>query len=97
MSRGLRLVKKNANNSHMVKKLMYGVAATGAAIVAPLFAFAGSPMSTTTLAANIDSVSGSATDYIAVLLTNYWPLVLGFLVLIGVIAFGKRAVQALFH
>lgn len=49
------------------------------------------------LGGNIASVNTTAYAYIGVLLTNYWPFVLGFIILLGVIAFGKRITTALFH
>lgn len=76
------------------------VAALGIAAivgVALLPALAGAQMTTSTLATNIDSVSNTALGYVTVLLTTYWPFVLGFLILLGVIAFGKRAIVSLFH
>lgn len=54
------------------------VGTVGAALFAPL---AHAQYSTTTLTANINSVATSFTDYFTVLLTTFWPLVVG----IGVI------------
>lgn len=52
--------------------------------------------STTSLGTAIDTVSGSTYDYFTVLITKFWPFLLGAVILIGVIVFGKRIVHGLF-
>lgn len=78
----------------MRNKVLSGIGAITAYFL-PMIA--GAQMGTSSLATSINSVNATAYDYVAVLLTNYWPFVLGFLILLGVIAFGKRIVVSLFH
>lgn len=52
--------------------------------------------STTSLGTAIDNVSGTTYDYFTVLIAKFWPFLLGAVILIGVIVFGKRIVHAMF-
>lgn len=72
-----------------------GVLAITAMVASPLLAGA-TAMSTTTLGSNIDEVSGITLDYFGVLIAKYWPFLLGFIILVGVVAFGKRTIHRLF-
>jgi len=47
-------------------------------------------MSSSTLATQIDTVNTTFMDYLSVLITNYWPFLLGAIVLAAVWAFGRR-------
>lgn len=85
---------KNAKVKLMVATL--GLVGLVGGLVAPL-AFASDPMSTTTLGANIDTISGTFGDYIATMIAKYWPFLLGGLILLGVIGFGRRAILSAFH
>lgn len=64
--------------------------------MAVLPAISNAQMSTTTLGTSIDDVNTAAYAYVGVLISHYWGFALGFLVLIGVIALGKRFVTSLF-
>jgi hypothetical protein len=77
----------------------YIVAGFGTSVVALTIlpfvpSVAAAQMSTTTLGTAIASVNGTTYDYFTVLLTNYWPFVVGFLILVAVWHFGKRIIGA---
>lgn len=72
-----------------------GVAAAVLLPLAPMVAAAQTPFSTTTLGTAIDSVSGTSYDYFTVLIAKFWPYLLGAVLLVGVIAFGKRIVHSM--
>lgn len=67
-----------------------GILGTGLATLAMTTMTAAAQMSTTTLGTSIDSVNTTTTDYFSVLLTKYWPFLVGFVILVGVWHFGKR-------
>lgn len=76
----------------MRNKILAG-AGIAFAVVAPFaMTLAHAQMTTTTLGASIDTVSGTTQDYFAVLLAKYWPFVVGFLILLGVWHYGKRVI-----
>jgi hypothetical protein len=54
------------------------------------------PFSPTVLGENIDTVSSSTQSYFSVLIEKFWPFLLGAVILIGVIVFGKRIVHSMF-
>jgi hypothetical protein len=54
-------------------------------------------MSTTTLGTSIDSVNTTAYGYLAVVLTNYLPFIIGFVVIGAVIGIAVYLVVRLFH
>lgn len=69
------------------------VGTVGAALVAPL---AHAQYDTSTLTANINSVSDSFVSYFTVLLTTFWPLVVGIGILAIVWGFARGALNR-FH
>ncbi len=75
-----------------MKKYILGIGAAAAALVLPLISFA--QVSTTTLGTAIDSVNGTWYDYFQVLLTHYWPFVVGAGILVLVWHFGRRLLNA---
>ena len=52
--------------------------------------------STTSLGTAIDSVSGTTYDYFLVLIASFWPYLLGAIILVGVIFFGRRIITSMF-
>ena len=78
------------------KILAYGSGIVGAisGIVMSFSAHA-QTLSTSTLGTAIDSVNSTWYSYFLVLLTNYWPFVVGVGVIIFVWAFGRRALEGL--
>lgn len=100
MSRGKRHheIMASREKRTKMKKILFGALALGLAVV-PLLggvASAQTPMSTTTLGTNIDSVSGQANDYFSVLLAKFWPFLLGATILVGVIYFGRSIIHRMF-
>jgi len=61
----------------------------------PLLASAQTTFSTTSLGTAIDDVSGTTYDYFTVLITKFWPFLLGAVILVGVIVFGKRIIHSM--
>lgn len=55
------------------------------------------PMNPAQLGISTDQTSNTAVGYIVVLLSKWWPFIIGFLILLGVIAFGKRSIVSLFR
>lgn len=51
--------------------------------------------STSTLGEAIDEVSGISFDYFFVLIQKFWPFLLGAVILVGVIVFGKRIIHGM--
>lgn len=83
----------------MMKKIIAYTSGIGTAIVALLSvgqAHAQAAFSTTTLGTAIDTVSGTTYDYFTVLIAKFWPFLLGAVILVGVVVFGKRIIHALF-
>lgn len=76
--------------------LLAGTSAIAIGTIAMPF-LASAQMSTTTLATQIDNVNAAAYDYLAVVITNYWPFLLGFLVIGGILGFAISLVVRLFH
>jgi len=72
-----------------------GVGALATALL-PFATFASTPLSTTTLGTSIDTVSGTTMDYFGVLIEKFWPFLLGAVILVGVILFGKRIIHGMF-
>lgn len=56
-----------------------------------------STMSTSTLATNINNVVDTWLGYIGVFLTNYYPFLIGALVIVGVIVLSIALLKRLFH
>lgn len=54
------------------------------------------PFSVDTLGNAIDTVSGTTYDYFGVLIAKFWPFLLGAVILVGVIVFGKRIIHGMF-
>jgi len=52
--------------------------------------------STSTLGNAIDDVSGTTYEYFVVLIAKFWPFLLGAVILVGVIVFGKRIIHSMF-
>lgn len=77
----------------MRNKVLAGLGIAMVVITPLAFTLAHAQMTTSTLGTNIDSVSGTTTDYFTVLLAKYWPFVVGFLILLGVWHYGKRVIQ----
>lgn len=71
-----------------------GVAAIGGLLYAG--AAHAAAFSTTTLGTAIDDVSSNTYDYFSVLISKFWPFLLGAVIIVGVVVFGKRIVHALF-
>lgn len=59
-------------------------------------AFAQTVLSTTTLGAAIDTISGSTYDYFTVMIAKFWPYLLVTSILVGVVVYGKRIIHAIF-
>ena len=78
---------------------LYGYVAGGLSVVGGLL-YAGvahaETFSTTTLGTAIDTVSGTTYDYFGVLITKFWPFLLGAVILIGILVFGKRIIRSMF-
>ena len=49
----------------------------------------------TTTGTAIDEVSGVTYGYFGVLIEKFWPFLLGAVILVGVIAFGKRIIHSM--
>jgi len=85
----------------MIKKIAVGVAIAGCALMPLAFAFGAeastTPMSPTELGVQIDNVNGYTMAYVGILLTKFWPFLLGAIILLGVLAFGKRIAVGIFH
>jgi hypothetical protein len=79
-----------------MNKVYLYVAGIGSALVAGVMAFSASAqtLSTTTLGTAIDSVNSTWYGYFLVLLSNYWPFVVGVGVILLVWHFGRRAIEA---
>jgi H+/Cl- antiporter ClcA len=75
-----------------IKLAIGSVIGAVAAVVSVVAAHA--QMTTTTLAASIDTMNGTTQDYFTVLLAHYWPFLVGFLVLVAVWHYGKRIIGA---
>ena len=69
-----------------------GIVAGVTALVMPFISFA--QVSTSTLGASIDTVNGTWYDYFTILLSHYWPFVVGVGVLLVVWHFGRRALNS---
>lgn len=54
-------------------------------------------MTTTTLAANIDSLGNVLQSYFGVLISNFWPILLGITILLAVVGIVFYAVNKLFR
>lgn len=54
-------------------------------------------MTTTTLAANIDSLGDVLQGYFGVLISNFWPILLGITILLAVVGIVFYAVNKLFR
>jgi len=52
--------------------------------------------STSTLGTAIGTVSATTYDYFTVLIQQFWPFLLGAVILVGVIVFGKRIIHSMF-
>ncbi|MFI5205315.1 MAG: hypothetical protein ACHQVK_00050 [Candidatus Paceibacterales bacterium] len=65
-----------------------------ASIVGIIGGVAHAQLSTSTLGTAIDTVNSTWYGYFLVLLTNYWPFIVGVGVLIVVWHFGRRALNA---
>lgn len=55
---------------------------------------AAAQMSTTTLGTQTDTLSATVVDYFSVLVTKYWPFVVGFGILLVVWHFGRRIIAS---
>ncbi len=53
-------------------------------------------ISTSTLGSSIDDVSSTWYDYFTVFLSHAWPYIVGAVILVGMVIFGKRIIHALF-
>jgi len=81
----------------MIKKIAYLSTGAVSAYYLLIAKLAGATtFSTTSLGTSIDTVSGSAYEYFTVLIEKFWPFLLAAVILVGVIAFGKRIVHSLF-
>lgn len=54
-------------------------------------------MSTSTLAENINTLGTSLQGYFNVMITNFWPILLGVTILLGVVGLVYYAIRRLFH
>jgi len=82
-----------------MNKLKIALVSGGLALVGSALALSSAmaaPFSTSTLGDNIDTVSGTTNDYFGVLISKFWPFLLGAVILIGVIVFGKRIIHSMF-
>lgn len=75
-----------------IKLVLIGAGLAVFSAVAPLLAKA-ETMSTGTLGANIDLVNGTFMDFLGILITKYWPFLLGAVILVAIWAFGKSIIQ----
>lgn len=74
-------------------KLALGSAAGAVSGIVGVLSASAATMSTTTLGEAIDSTNSTVYDYFLVLLDKYWPFLVGFAILVGVWAFGKRVLS----
>lgn len=81
----------------MRNKILAGLGAVSAVGLSLFPHLAGAQMSTTTLATQIGNVNQTAYDYLGVVIGSYWPFVLGFMIIIGVLAVGIYFVKRLFN
>lgn len=72
-----------------------GVVTAIAGMVSATYASA-QAFTTSSLGAAIDTVSGTTYDYFTVLIVKFWPFLLGAVILVGVVVFGKRIIHSLF-
>jgi len=79
----------------MIKKITIALSGIGA-LALLLVQQAHAQFSTTTLGTAIDTVSQTSYDYFGVLISKFWPFLLGAVILVGVVVFGKRIIHALF-
>ena len=79
-----------------MKMVIASVASAVATFGLALVASAQTPFSTSTLGTAIDKVSGTSYDYFGVLIDRFWPFLLGAVILVGVVVFGKRIIHSLF-
>jgi hypothetical protein len=80
----------------MFKKILMVAAPVTATLGALLAPLAHAQMTPADLAANIDKVASTTQTYFGVLITNGWPYILGALVLVGFIVFGRGIITRLF-
>lgn len=73
-----------------------GLLVVGLSLVAPYAAAAQTTFSTTSLGTAIDTVSGTTYDYFTVLLAKFWPFLLGAVILVGILVFGKSIIHRMF-
>lgn len=81
-----------------MKKILGYAGLYGSAIVAASYAgiALAAPLSTATLGTSIDTVSETTLDYFTVLIAKFWPFLLGAVILVGVVVFGKRIIHSMF-
>ena len=75
-----------------MRKILIGLSALGSVLGASVAMAA--PLTTSTLASSIDTVNGTFYDYFTVLLSNYWPFVVGGGILVLVWHVGRRLLHA---
>jgi len=82
-----------------MNRIKLALLSTGAAVAAGIagIASASAQMTTTTLGTSIDSVNSTAYSYLSVVLTNYLPFIIGFVVIGAVIGIAVYLVVRLFH
>ena len=75
--------------------MKYGAVIAGVVTgVVMAFSASAQTLSTSTLGTAIDSVNSTWYGYFLVLLSNYWPFIVGVGVLLLVWGFGRRAIEA---
>lgn len=88
----MRRLKYNAKNGEM-KKYILGVGAAAAGALLPLVAAA--QVSTSTIATRVDTMTATLFDYFDLAILKFWPIVLGFALLIAVYLIGRKVYYAL--
>jgi ABC-type uncharacterized transport system permease subunit len=53
-------------------------------------------MTTSTLETGLGSIGSTAYSYLSIVITTYWPFLLGVIILVGALAFGKSAIARMF-
>lgn len=76
-----------------MKKIFAGIGAGIAGLVLPLVSMA--QVSTTTIATRVDTMTATLFDYFDLAVAKFWPIVLGFALLVAVYLIGRRVYSAL--
>jgi hypothetical protein len=77
-----------------IKQFATPILITLGTLATTLFAKAAA-FSTSSLGVAIDDVSALTYDYFLVLIAKFWPFLLGAIILVGILVFGKRIVHSM--